>query len=105
MEYLNKVIHSINKDHWSFIVFCIVGLIGMIVHWAKKWLKDETTSNLFAYLFVNQGKYTALSILTYFGAIAGILAIGVVDYTNSQSLAISFLAGYMIDSAINKDAT
>lgn len=87
----------------SFLIFCLAGLFGMIVHWAKRWVRDETKTHLLSYLFSVQGKYTALSVLTYFGAMAAILAIGVVDYKSSQSLAISFLAGYMIDSAINKD--
>ena len=76
----------------------------MVVHWAKRWVRTETKCSLYTYLFTKQAKYTAMSVLTYFGAIAGLLATGVVDYKDPQSLGLSFLAGYMIDSAINKDS-
>lgn len=87
----------------SFLYFCLIGFLGMVAHWAKRWLRTETSCTLYTYLFTKQVKYTAMSVLTYFGTIAGLLALGTVDYKNPQSLGISFLAGYMIDSAINKD--
>ena len=87
----------------DFLVFLSAGFLGMIIHWAKKWLRDETDCCLFSYLFVTQKIYTASSFLTYFAAMATLLAVGNIDYTTMQSLAISFMAGYMIDSAINTD--
>ena len=87
----------------DFILFVLVGLVGMIVHWAKKWIRAQTKCGLLEYLFVKNRRYTVLTLLTYTAAIASILALGVVDYKSHQSLAMAFMAGYMIDSALNKD--
>jgi hypothetical protein len=87
----------------EFVFFCFIGFLGMLTHWAKKWLRTETKCSLYTYLFTKQPAYTAMSVLTYFGAIATLLAMGTIDYRSPQSLGLSFLAGYMIDSAVNKD--
>ena len=87
----------------ALAMFILAGFAGMVVHWAKKWLREQTQSNLYCYLFCDHPKYTAMSVLTYIGAIATILATGAIDYLTAQSLAISFMAGYMIDSAVNQD--
>lgn len=87
----------------DFIVFVLVGIGGMVVHWAKKWLRAQTKCSLITYLFVKNRRYTALAFLTYTAAIATILAMGIVDYKSHQSMAMAFMAGYMIDSALNKD--
>lgn len=91
------------KEVYGFFLFAFVGFAGMVVHWAKKWLREQTKAGLFKYLFVVNPRYTALSALTYLGALAGILAVAEIDFANSQSLAMAFMAGYMIDSALNKD--
>lgn len=88
----------------DFVLFVFTGFAGMVVHWAKKWLREQTKLNLFQYLFVANKRYTAMAVLTYVAALAGILAVGIVDYKSSQTLAMAFMAGYMVDSAINKDA-
>lgn len=98
---MNKIIEFFGGA--DLIIFFLAGFAGMLVHWAKRWVRDETKASLYCYLFDKQPKYTALSVLTYSSAMAGVLAMGIADYKTSQSLAISFLAGYMIDSAINKD--
>lgn len=87
----------------DFLVFVLVGIAGMVIHWAKKWVRAQTKCSLFVYLFVKNRQYTALAFLTYTAAIATILMVGVVDYKSHQSLAMAFMAGYMIDSALNKD--
>jgi hypothetical protein len=87
----------------ALTMFVIAGFVGMVVHWAKKWMREQTKSNLYCYLMCDNPKYTAMAILTYLAAIAAILAVGLTDYSSTQSLAMAFMAGYMIDSAINKD--
>lgn len=87
----------------SFYLFLASGVLGMVIHWAKKWLREQTHHGLYDYLFVIQKKYTATSVLTYFAAMAALLAVGNLDHSNVQALAISFMAGYMIDSAVNTD--
>ena len=100
---IENVIWGISKDNLGFAILCLSGFAGMFVHWAKKWVRDETDTGLYQYLFQIKKKSTALSMLTYFSVIATMLAAGSVDYWSSQTLSIAFLAGYMIDSAINKD--
>ena len=104
MYYICEVLGCTQKEFTGYMVFFSAGFLGMVVHWAKKWLREQTKCNLFCYLFVSNVKYTVSSILSYFAAMAVILAIGSIDYTSAQSISISFLAGYMIDSALNKDA-
>lgn len=103
MNYICGILGCTEKQFIGFMLFFAMGFIGMVVHWAKKWLREEVSCNLFCYLFVNNARYTAMAVLTYFAAMAGILALGSIDYLSPQSLAISFMAGYMIDSAINTD--
>ena len=103
MYYICEVLGCTPKEFTGYMVFFGAGFLGMVAHWAKKWLREQTKSSLFRYLFVSNVKYTASSVLSYFGAMAIILAVGDVDYASSQYISISFLAGYMIDSAVNKD--
>ena len=105
MLFICDVLNCTPKEFYGILIFFCLGFLGMVVHWAKKWLRDQTDCNLFCYLFVSNGRYTASSVMTYFAVMAAILAIGKIDYTTAQSLSISFLAGYMIDSALNKDVS
>lgn len=104
MQYICEILNCTPKEFAGYMVFFGAGFAGMVTHWAKKWLRAQTKCNLFCYLFISNARYTALSVLSYFGAMAMILAVVDVNYASAQSIAISFLAGYMIDSALNKDA-
>ncbi|MPS48559.1 hypothetical protein [Methylobacillus sp.] len=75
----------------------------MVLSWAKKWVKDKRKVPFLKFYLCLETRYTVLSIITYFSAIATLIAVGVIDYTTHQSLAMSFMAGYTIDAAVNKD--
>lgn len=87
----------------SFLVFYVTGIGGMFSHWAKRWLRLETKSNLFEYLFVNHPRYTASAFLAYTGAILALVFGGHADFESTQALGLAYAAGYGIDSALNKD--
>lgn len=103
MQYVCSLLGCTPQQFYSFALFFIIGFVGMVTHWGKKWLREETKTGCWTYLFRVNKRYTAMSILTYFGAIAALLSLGTIDFTSPQSLGLSFTAGYMIDSAINKD--
>lgn len=86
----------------GFLLFSFVGFVGMVVHWIKRCLREESKSSLIEYLLVHRS-YTLMSIMTYLGAMGALVATGIVDFTSSQSLGLAFTTGYMIDSAVNKD--
>lgn len=103
MHFVCELLGCTPQQFYGFFLFFIVGIFGMVTHWAKKWLREETKTGCFSYLFKVNKRYTAMAVLTYFGAIAALLSLGTVDFSSPQSMGLSFMAGYMIDSAINKD--
>lgn len=88
---------------WSFVVFFLAGVAGMLSHWAKRWLRLETASSLYEYLFVNHARYTASAFLAYTGAVFALVFGGHTDFESTQALGLAYAAGYGIDSALNKD--
>lgn len=89
--------------NWSFVVFFLAGVAGMFSHWAKRWLRLETTSSLFGYLFSNHARYTASAFLAYVGAVLALVFGGHADFESTQALGLAYAMGYGIDSALNKD--
>ena len=87
----------------AFLLFFGIGIVGMISHWAKRWLRQQTKANLYEYLFVNNPKYTASAFLAYVGAILVLVFGGHTDFESTQALGLAYATGYGIDSALNKD--
>ncbi len=88
-----------------FVLLGAAGGVGMVAHWAKRWLKDKTKTPLFDYLFREHARYTAYSFICFHGALVALLAAVPLDPHSVQSLATVFLLGYTIDSIVNKDFT
>ena len=85
----------------GLILFFAVGFIGMIAHQLKKWARDNHEESLKDFLLAHP-KYTLAALATYVGAVVGLLQIVNGDYDSTQSLAMSFMAGYTSDSAVNR---
>lgn len=82
------------------------GLAGMAAHWAKGYFRDKR-SHSFVDWFVRQNpKASASAVLCTIGAVVGTMTAGALPdslaVASVQDLAPYFLAGYTIDSAVNK---
>ena len=87
----------------SVLMFYLIGLLGMLAHWAKRWLRSETKTSLWAYLFTTKPKYTAYALLTYTGAVFFSALTMDLNFASKEALLLALTTGYTIDSAINKD--
>ena len=87
----------------SAVLFFLVGIAGMFSHWLKRWIRAEKKMGFFHYLFTKNSRYTKYAFVSYVGVFGGLTQIGIVDYASSESLILVFLAGYNIDSVVNKD--
>jgi len=84
----------------TLIVLYLIGLAGMIGHWAKKVSKDESSSTLWQYVWHNKW-HTIGAVATM---IAGVSVFIGPDVTLTQaSMAGAFVAGFGADSLVNKD--
>lgn len=91
-----------NVIHLSGLVL-VAGLIGMVSHYLKKWLRKEIEGSLVDYLLRDHVRETALALMTFLGAAA--TAIASAQFTGMTAMQIamaSFLLGYASDSAMNK---
>lgn len=79
----------------------LIGLIGQIAHWGKKWSRGEIETDLKTYIMTHK-KHTIGSVITTVVAIVGLFSSTEVLVMSSQTMALSFFAGYSADSAINK---
>lgn len=84
----------------TFVLLLLIGLLGLFAHWLKKWGRGQTKASFVDYMKAHR-KHTIASLSALAGAIAGMFAVGDVVLTG-QVAATTFLAGYSIDSAINK---
>ena len=93
---LNNVLHL-----WTVVY--ILGLLGMVSHYFKKWLRKEIAGSLFDYLFRDHARDTAYAVFAYSGVVASALLAGQFDALTLKQIALpAFLLGYTIDSALNK---
>lgn len=84
----------------TFIAIIFIGLLGLFAHWVKKWCRGQTSAGFIEYMR-GERKHTIASLSALSSAIAGIYVVGDVVLTG-QVAATAFLAGYSIDSALNK---
>lgn len=80
-------------------------VVGMAVHWAKKFVREETTVRFVDYFFRVEKKASITAFLTLIGVVASLFIAGtpshLYDMTAAQ-FATFFLAGYTVDSSVNK---
>ncbi len=84
----------------SFLLFLLAGFVGLFLHWFKKWSRGEIAIGFIAYM-ITEKKHSIASVVALFSAIVTMYVGGDIELTK-QSLALAFMAGYSIDSAINK---
>ena len=84
-------------------LFYLAGIAGMLTHWSKLWIRNETDAGLWEYLFVAHPRYTLYAFLTYTGAVATMVFGGDIDFTTREAFLLAVSTGYSVDSAVNKD--
>lgn len=91
-----------NGLHLWGVVYAL-GLLGMVSHYFKKWLRKEIVGSLVNYLFRDHARETAYALFAYTGVAASALLAGQFDGMTLKQLALpAWLLGYTIDSALNK---
>ena len=78
----------------------VLGGIGMVLHWFKKWSRNETDCGLTEYI-KGHWKHTVGAVISMFVAILAVSAT-VHDPLTVQDIALAVLAGYGSDSMVNK---
>lgn len=85
----------------QFSTLLVLSLLGLVSHWAKRALRNQTKSSFIQYMKV-QPEYTLRTLGLLLGGVATITASGVEIFT-LQTLSMAFLIGYTLDSGFNKD--
>lgn len=84
----------------SFIYLILIGLVGLAVHWLKKWARGQTKSGFLVYMRAHK-KHSIASVCTVIGSVAAYAALGDIALS-IQSAGQALTIGYMVDSAVNK---
>lgn len=79
---------------WTFLIFEVAGILGMITHFLKKDIQGQTADDIVSY-FKNNFKRTLWATITTVFAVF-------TAFIMSQGLMAAFLAGYAFDSALNQ---
>lgn len=85
-----------------YILGVTVALIGLLLHWVKRYVKKETKNSFVAYLTV-EIQYTLASVITVIISASTLLEQNLIDFDSPASISKLLLVGYMIDSVLNKD--
>lgn len=84
----------------TFLVLLAAAFAGLFAHWIKKWGRGETDAGFIDYMKENR-KHSIGSVSAIFASVVSMYTIGDVVLTG-QAAATAFMAGYVLDSAINK---
>ena len=79
------------------IVFFVIGFFGLTAHWYKRWVRKQCAKNFFIYMRENR-RHTIASVCTMAAGVMTLAGSGL----SQESLSLAFLAGYSIDSMLNK---
>lgn len=82
------------------VVLILVSFLGLAAHWFKCNWRGQSACSLVDYLTTHK-RNTIASIFSSIGAIEAMVAVGGVTL-NEQSLAMAFMAGFTLDSTLNK---
>lgn len=85
----------------TLLTFILIGLVGQLAHYVKKWSRNEIECNLHDYVMTHK-KHTVGAVVTMIVAIVGLFGSSTVIELTGQSMALAFFAGYSADSAMNK---
>lgn len=84
----------------TLLLLINIGLIGLFAHWFKRWARGQTESDFITYMGVHK-RHSLASVATMIGAVAALYSVSEV-VLSQQAMALAFLAGYSIDSTVNK---
>lgn len=84
----------------TLILLLLAGFSGLFAHWFKRWLRGQTEAGFIDYMSTHK-RHSAASVLSLLGAIIAMVAVADVELTQ-QTLALAFMAGFSIDSTLNK---
>jgi hypothetical protein len=79
------------------LIFIMAGFLGLLGHWFKRYARGQSSQSFYGYM-TEHWKHSAASVVTM---IAAVLALAN-NELSQQSLSMAFLAGYSIDSMVNK---
>lgn len=79
--------------------FLLCGVLGLLAHWCKRWLRGQTDAGLYEYYMVRERKATVTTLLTFVVSLFGFLA-GGPEWSMGTAYG-AFSVGYLIDSAVN----
>lgn len=87
----------------AFAWFVVVGIVGMLCHYAKKWLRGEIETSLYEYLVEDHPKSTILSVGGFVGSAISLWQGGMLDGLNLQQvILLGLTTGFSHDSALNR---
>ena len=84
-----------------FIVLELAAFAGLWCHWWKKHYRLQTLSGFYDYLSSNP-KHTRRAVSAVFTAVAAFFLSGAEVSITPQWMANAWMAGYSLDSALNK---
>lgn len=87
----------------ELLLYLIAGLLGIAGHWYIRWSQDRTDLSFVEYLKTNSRK-TVASAISILGSSLLVYQVSPPELS-TQLLITSFLAGYTLDSSVNKDPT
>jgi len=86
----------------DFLIAFGICLVGFFLHWAKRYLRKQTKSNLLQYLKVFWG-HTVASLGSILGAVIAVAQTGDLNIHDPMTVASLVFGGYTLDSMMNKD--
>jgi hypothetical protein len=89
----------------EIILIYVFGLLGILGHWATRYIQSRTASSVGEYLKSNI-VYTFASLSAGFASSSGLLVLLTPEMTVQQIIALmgaAYTAGYTCDSKFNKD--
>lgn len=81
---------------YPFVSLMIAGQLGMVAHWLKRWMRDQTKLGAIAFFKIH-GRATLGSMIVMVATIVGMIGANVIAAT-PQTLALAFLAGFNLNS-------
>lgn len=100
-EYLRAVL--VSRPMAQFGVLVLFGTLGMAANYLWKWLRDEITGSLWAYLTKQYPKRTALAYATFIGYAVTTVLSPVLDGAGwGVVINLGLTTGFAIDALVNK---
>ncbi len=86
-----------------YFLSVLVSLGGATFHWLKRYMREQTSRNLWQYL-IDFKTYSLMSLGAVLASVGTVLSIVPdPDFSNPAFISHLLLGGYTIDSVVNKD--